>query len=310
MRPPLHPEEAEALRALERDPERFIQYLDFRDAIVFRCPVTGLVLSISGLTGTARDARLGIRHVAHNWITPLRHLLEAGLRGGALREVLERHIAPRLLHEGQREMAMAASMRRSQSVDPPVEWLAIDEASALDPAIFDRLVESRAAIAALTGTQIRENQIRTSMLFGHARLEPSAYMRMMLNEFDLGATDDDENSPATKTAKKLLVSCLTAAQRTQFERTTNFDVRVGKCGRDRRSGRMMRVSAGRVHNVADLATGSTYCVASREPVPIYDQMLTQKLLLETDPGTFFSTANASLRGADNGAIGRMGRWFA
>lgn len=87
-------------------------------------------------------------------------------------------------------------------------------------------------------------------------------------------------------AKKLLVRNLSAAQRLDFERTGGFDVRT-------RAGVRFRIENLPTFNVIAVVSGLRYCTSSAEPVPIYDMMLAQKLMLEADVASFFAVANCS-----------------
>ena len=84
-------------------------------------------------------------------------------------------------------------------------------------------------------------------------------------------------------SRALLLRMLTPAQRVQFERENRFTVRVKGRGR-------FIVTSGAIFNVAG-PDSTTYCTRAEPPVPIYDLMLAQKILLEADPSQFFKVAN-------------------
>lgn len=96
-----------------------------------------------------------------------------------------------------------------------------------------------------------------------------------------------EREAALARSKKLLMECLTAQQQETLERHGYFDVKVGP--------KTYRISKGWAHNVREvLPDGSlskTFCAHPRENVPDFDNMLAQKLILETDEPTFLRMAN-------------------
>lgn len=88
---------------------------------------------------------------------------------------------------------------------------------------------------------------------------------------------------ADRKSKALLLHMLSPAQRAQFERESCFAVHV------KRRGRFIVKAASSFNVVGPNAT--TYCARTEPPVPIYDLMLVQKILLEADPDRFFRVAN-------------------
>jgi hypothetical protein len=88
---------------------------------------------------------------------------------------------------------------------------------------------------------------------------------------------------AEKRSKALLLRMLSPVQRTQFERENCFTVHVKQRGR-------FVVKAANSYNVVG-PNSITYCARTEYPVPIYDLMLVQKILLEADPDRFFRIAN-------------------
>jgi len=87
-------------------------------------------------------------------------------------------------------------------------------------------------------------------------------------------------------SKATLREQLTPAQRGDFDTTESFDVVVKGRG-------SFIVNNNRSFSVTERATNQQYCLTTPE-APIYDQMLAIKLLLESDPKTFFRTANKGL----------------
>lgn len=102
---------------------------------------------------------------------------------------------------------------------------------------------------------------------------------------------------ANDRARKLLLSCLNPNQRLEFEACNMFHVRT-------RRGETFRIIAKPQHNVFRLEpmhrddepllrkAVMEYCLVHQDSrIPVYDLMLAQKLLLETDPEKFVSLAN-------------------
>jgi hypothetical protein len=94
-------------------------------------------------------------------------------------------------------------------------------------------------------------------------------------------------SNAIARANTLLRSCLSPEQVAELDLLGRFHVRVGN--------NTYRIGERHSYNVSlldeDGRPHTDYCVVSREFVPKPDQILAQKLLLETDPDTFFRIAN-------------------
>jgi hypothetical protein len=97
---------------------------------------------------------------------------------------------------------------------------------------------------------------------------------------------------AENKARSLLVMCLTPAQREEFDREQSFTLTVDHKVSGFPTG-AFRIRKGSAFNVEHVESGETFCVVAQEKVPVYDQMLTQKLLLEQEPERFFKTANRS-----------------
>ena len=83
-------------------------------------------------------------------------------------------------------------------------------------------------------------------------------------------------------AEALLWAWLSPAQRKQYRTRRWFEVTTS-------SGRRDRVLRGGVVRVDP--RGSAYCIEATSPVPVADEMLANKLLLETDERRFLATAH-------------------
>jgi hypothetical protein len=77
---------------------------------------------------------------------------------------------------------------------------------------------------------------------------------------------------------------LTPQQRAQFDSYGCFSVDVVGRG-------TFYIFPRRAFNVVHTPSGDCYCCTPEQRVPVSDLMLSQKLLLETDPEQFFSVAN-------------------
>lgn len=87
---------------------------------------------------------------------------------------------------------------------------------------------------------------------------------------------------AGRRADALLWAWLSPAQRKQYQARRWFEVTTA-------SGRRYRVLRGGVVRVRP--RGSGYCIEATSPVPVADEMLANKLLLETDERRFLATAH-------------------
>jgi hypothetical protein len=85
-------------------------------------------------------------------------------------------------------------------------------------------------------------------------------------------------------ALELLRSCMNDEQRDQLVRLGRFSVAAP-------SGRVYWIETGYAGNVH--SNGWTYCIHMRSDIPEGDQMLAQKLMIETDEEGFLRIANAS-----------------
>ena len=103
-------------------------------------------------------------------------------------------------------------------------------------------------------------------------------------------------------AEALLWAWLSPAQRKQYRARRWFEVTTA-------SGRRYRVLRGGVVRVRP--RGSGFCIEATSPVPIADEMLANKLLLETDERRFLATAHRfpcrSLHPSDLGLWTSFGR---
>jgi hypothetical protein len=83
-------------------------------------------------------------------------------------------------------------------------------------------------------------------------------------------------------AEALLWAWLSPAQRKQYRARRWFEVTTA-------SGRRYRVLPGGVVRLHP--RGSAFCIEATSPVPVADEMLANKLLLETDERRFLATAH-------------------
>ena len=83
-------------------------------------------------------------------------------------------------------------------------------------------------------------------------------------------------------AEALLWAWLSPAQRKQYRARRWFEVTTA-------SGRRYRILRGGVLRLHP--RGSAYCIEATSPVPVADEMLANKLLLETDERRFLATAH-------------------
>src|SRR5919199_4333709 len=87
---------------------------------------------------------------------------------------------------------------------------------------------------------------------------------------------------ARRRAEALLWAWLSPAQRKQYRARRWFEVTTA-------SGRRYRILRGGVVRVQP--RGSGFCIEATAPVPVADEMLANKLLLETDERRFLATAH-------------------
>lgn len=105
---------------------------------------------------------------------------------------------------------------------------------------------------------------------------------------DREAEAQRQREEAVARAEQLLLANLTKHQRRTYRNRQCFNVRA-------ESGKKYRIKVGWSHNVESLDSRhraeATYCAHPAEQVPNQDNMLAQKLLLETDEQAFLRTAN-------------------
>ena len=93
---------------------------------------------------------------------------------------------------------------------------------------------------------------------------------------------------ACERARGLLVNHMTLSQREDFERTACFDV-IGS-----RSGARYTISTCRRINNVSTEGRAWFCALFSPPLPIWDQALAQKMLIETDEIEYLAIANNSV----------------
>jgi hypothetical protein len=87
---------------------------------------------------------------------------------------------------------------------------------------------------------------------------------------------------ARRRAEALLLAWLSPGQRVQYRARGRFEVTTA-------AGRHYRVYPGGVVRLDP--RGSAYCIEATSPVPVADELLATKLLLETDERLFLATAH-------------------
>lgn len=110
----------------------------------------------------------------------------------------------------------------------------------------------------------------------------------MANMAAFSRLTSDRNSRAEEKSRKLLKENLTKEQNEEFDHKGYFTVRVKGTGRE------LRIYQEPSFNVVDPNVGTKYC-GRFIGVPIWDQMLAQKLYLENFPDDFFAVANDNSR---------------
>lgn len=108
-------------------------------------------------------------------------------------------------------------------------------------------------------------------------------------------TEGYKNQAVAKArADALLNTILSAEQRSQFAHANYFEVTVGSNGATRRY-RVKYGLAGNVFLLDDKGREvAKYCLHPHTPVPVADNLIAQKLLLESDEPAFLRTANMTL----------------
>jgi hypothetical protein len=116
----------------------------------------------------------------------------------------------------------------------------------------------------------------------------TATRRRAESAIDELAAEAAKTRAAHARSKKLLLECLSPAQRDQLEKFDYFDVELP-------NGHAYRIHRGRSHNVRPLVNGReadlTLCAHPGPWVPDYDNALAQKLMLEHDEPGFLRLAN-------------------
>jgi hypothetical protein len=102
-------------------------------------------------------------------------------------------------------------------------------------------------------------------------------------------------------AERLLMSNLSPEQRMDFTQHRHFDVIS-------QSGKRFRIHAGRSQNIYGLDRRgdviSTHCIVAERDIPICDQLLMQKLVLEYDEQRFINEAVSRFYGEENHRVMR------
>lgn len=105
-----------------------------------------------------------------------------------------------------------------------------------------------------------------------------------------------EKIAATRKAEDMLKSMLDDRQRSSYSETASFEVLVTRTGEIRRY-LVERDWAGNVFRVDQHGRKiERFCIHPEKQIPLPDNMLAQKLLLEADEQTFLRTANRSIPG--------------
>jgi hypothetical protein len=106
--------------------------------------------------------------------------------------------------------------------------------------------------------------------------------RLLLGPIQRGREAMARQRQARRRAEALLWAWLSPDQRAQYGVSGRFDVTTA-------AGRHYRVCPGGVVRLE--SRGSAYCIEATSPVPVADEMLAFKLLLETDERRFLATAH-------------------
>jgi hypothetical protein len=106
--------------------------------------------------------------------------------------------------------------------------------------------------------------------------------RLLLGPLRRGREALARRRQARQRAEALLLAWLSPEQRAQYRARGRFEVTTA-------AGRRYRVCPGGVVRLNP--RGSAYCIEATAPVPLADEMLATKLLLETDERRFLATAH-------------------
>lgn len=122
-----------------------------------------------------------------------------------------------------------------------------------------------------------------------------AAMRHVYRKLERQATKEMrlevESKAAEQKAKDTLRACLKPDQLREFDKDETFTVDIPDHGVKGFPFGKFIVKKSSAFNVMHIESKESFCVVAAEAVPVYDQMLTQKLLLENEPKRFFKTAN-------------------
>jgi len=112
-----------------------------------------------------------------------------------------------------------------------------------------------------------------------------------------------QKEEAEERARKLLMSLLTPEQRVELEEKKHFHLTVMDPDGAERVYRIDRGMAGNVKLLGpDGRPARSYCIHADSRLPYEDQMLAQKLLLESDEGQFLKIANQTIVGHREGPL--------
>ena len=121
-------------------------------------------------------------------------------------------------------------------------------------------------------------------------IDPESYRRIRAEQAAMAKAAAVEKAAADERAEKLLVDHLTPQQYEQLRACGYFEVNV--------KGRTYRIFRGWSMNVQLVDGGGkklrSYCAVPKLHVPIADQMLAQKLMLEFEEHEFLRVANVRL----------------
>lgn len=131
--------------------------------------------------------------------------------------------------------------------------------------------------------------VRNPLLESRQLRQPGAVVPHAQSQPPVVRIEPPPPDPAIARARRLLIEDLSPEQRTSFEAHGHFTIEV--------RGQRYRIEPRRAQNVRLLDSAGrierTYCAHPQDPMPVYDVMLAQKLLLETNPEEFFRLANVS-----------------
>lgn len=124
----------------------------------------------------------------------------------------------------------------------------------------------------------------------HPAVQTSLQRRLLVREE--AETRRRLDTKAAERSRVLLESFLNPAQLAEFREDQTFHMTI-------QDGRRFKITSRMGYNVYLLddqgVKQASYCVISREAVPLFDQMLAQKVMLEAVPDEFFRIANREVR---------------